>query len=468
MPQIPLVNAPIPQAAGNYGVRANPGMFDGVNQANARLGDAVAGVGELAVRVKRATDTAYVIGAQTKLEAAQADFQTWTKTQPDTSTWQDEHAARMQAAVTDVDDGGKNLAPDAQLHLKTLTGQWQTRGASELNRLATNQNIINAQGTINEAVDQSITSNDVTGAHAAIDNGVATGIIHPNMGVALKKKVTVGVATNQANAAMEQDPFTVTEQLTAKDDGGNYVNFQGLPQAARATMQFRASKLANETRAATVREWATQIRQAQDDGSMMPDEDGVRAEAARQGIAPKTIDRLYAVPKVKTGTDAKEFAETYSAIMAYSPGDDPTKEHLGEIIAQAEGFKGIAHDKLSAILTKKLDPHSPSNKPAFKAGVDLIDDAFKLGVYGSYRTPGAQEYDADGKAIQREDPAKKQKAQMIRARNLDAFNAWVEDNPEKAKSQVEITKFVNGLNAGHATDKAASTIINFGAFGLGK
>lgn len=446
MPTVPLVQPPITGPSAPANVRANPGMYDAVGAAGRQLGGAIEGVGDLAARVKQATDTAYLIGAQTKLEAAHQDFKAWTLQNPDTSTWKPEFDAHTQAAREDALSGAGSLSAMAKRHLTTAVNSWGVRAGSDLNLMATQQNLRNAQGVAEEGVNQAIAGNDAVGAAAIIDTAVKQGVLHPNVGAAMQKRVRVGIATNLANADAMADPFTAVDKLKEKDEAGTYTNYPGLPQPARDTMLFRANKLANETRAQTLRTWSQQIANAQNGTGIMPDMDGVKAEAERQGIAPKVIDKMFAPPKA---TDPHEFATAYTAVTNYDPAKDPTHEHLGDLVAQVEGFKGPAKQRLDALLAAKTKPdkQDPLQKQVTVAGEKAITDMFNLGGYGKFHVPARE--DAQGNKIPATvNPVAKQNAEVVLAHNLDTFHDWVKTQTDAGKppTHEQAQLFINSLN----------------------
>jgi hypothetical protein len=249
--------------------------------------------------------------------------------------------------------------------------------------------------------------------------------------------------------------------MTEKDDAGAYKYLGNLPAAARETLTFRAHKAAAETRTNTMREWAQNVADAQAGQGPMPDRETIEAEAKHQGISPKWVAKLFAPP---TATDPHEFATAYGAVTGYDPDNDPTHERLGQLVAQVEQFRGPAKSKLNTLLDAKLRADDPLNREVIKRGEASIKDMFEIGGYGTFKAPRRLD-PASGEWIAgAENPKAKQTAEVIMSRNLDQFHDWAKQHPQATHEEAQ--KYINSLNAGHATNNAARIIINSGAFGL--
>lgn len=202
------------------------------------------------------------------------------------------------------------------------------------------------------------------------------------------------------------------------------------------------------------------VREAQEGRGQMPDKEGVMEEAKRIGISPKQVDALFKVP---TATNPDDFARAYSAISTYDPTQDPTGRRMGELVADIEGFKGPARERLDGLLTKKLKPDDPLNAPVAKFGTQSIKEAFENGTFGRFRDPAT--YDKEGNRVPGgENPGAKMKAEVIMGRNLDLFHDWLKKNPTATYEQAQ--KYINSLNSQHATSSASNFILRGGALGL--
>lgn len=486
MPTIPLISAPETGGAAQPNparlspvlanptkapaIRANPGMFDAENAAVSRVGGAVEGLANLAFHVKNATDASYITRTQTDLQATNTGFETWTKTNPDPSTWDAELNDRISAAKAKADEGAKDLSPMAKLRLKTTLTGWETTTRARVQLQATEQNLNIAQASFKDFIEQAAVNNDLPAIEAKVKEGVAAGIFHPAAGQSILKRARVQVATNVANAMIEADPFDAEKRINAKNDAGEYENLSGLSDTARQTLYFRAHKMASEVRSNTQREWATAIGEWQAGRAPMPDKEAMEQEAAHQGISPKWLERQFKTPEP---LNPQDFADAYIAISNYDQSADPSAKRLGELVAQVTGFKdGAARARLDALLTEKTKPAKPGADPlksdVAKFGEASLKDMFTIGGYGHYKeTIRNPQYPSNGPEFKTViNPAQKQAAELVWARNLTLFHDWLKEHPKATPEEAQ--KFINSLNAQKAANNASRLIINSGAFGLGR
>lgn len=453
----PSLRSPVTQQA----VRANPGMRDAEFAAGARVGGAIAEAGELGFRIKGATDAGYITRSQTQMEAVNIDFQNWTKTNPDPAGWDAELNERLSSVRDSVTEGAKQLSPLARKHLGIVLNSWDTGTRARVKLQATEQNLNIAQASYNEFIVQATAANDLPAIAQKTAEAVKTGIFAPQMGQIVMKRARVQIQQNMANGMIEADPFEAERQFQEKDTAGAHLAFPEMNDSVRQTLVFRAHKAAQQTRTNTMREWASLVADAQAGRGPMPDRESVDEEAKHQGIGPKWVANLFKVP---TATDPDEFARTYSAISSYDHGQDPTGKHMGELVAQIEAFKGPAREHLDGLLTSKLKPDDTLNSPVAKFGVQSIKELFEIGGYGQFKEPAKLGPDGETRVPAHEVAASKQKAEVIQARNLDLFHDWLRKNPAATYEQAQ--KYINSLNAEHATNNASRLIINSGAFGF--
>ena len=130
-----------------------------------------------------------------------------------------------------------------------------------------------------------------------------------------------GLEMNQVQYGMEDDPFSMATALTDKGEDGGYKNFSAIPASQRAPLIFRANKLSNETRVATMRSFTQQIADARNNGEGLPDREALDVVAKHQGISPKWMDKLYAPPKPEL--DTKQYATDVVELNHMNLQDDP-------------------------------------------------------------------------------------------------------------------------------------------------
>lgn len=456
MPTVPLVLPQVTRPSESANVRADPNMGAPIARAAQHIASGiqdVANVGAgIATKVKAAADTSYIIGAQTKLEATHRDFQTWTQDHPDTSTWDDEWKARSKSAVDDVQKGSNSLGTLAKVQLNTDVNSWTVRAGSEIGSMKQGQTIKNAIGTAEEGLNAAVANNDGAGASAIINSGLSHGLWNGSRAAAMTKRVTQGIASNVANGDIQADPFTAAGKLDAKNEAGEYVNYTGLPPAARVTMIFRANKLAAETRTATMRTWQEGVASARRDGTPMPDEDGVRTEAARQGIAPKWVDKLF---KPVTTFDPGTYADLRGKIVGeYDPSKDTdgmNRAHLTQAVIEAHFPAQIQTEMLSDI-EKKSDPNHVFNSPTFKQAMASNEFLFTHEAYGKYsrkvKDLKTGEYHTDI------NQATLRQAEAMKAHVTDGLVHFFQQNPKATVE--ESNKFMSDLYRGQTTKTGAA------------
>jgi hypothetical protein len=385
VPTIPLVNSPLPNAGGGTSnVRANPGLLDGVFNAQQRIGSAVASIGEqgtdLATRVKAATDTAYVIGAQTKLETTTQQFKAWTLEHPDTSTWGDELNTRMQHATEDVQAGAGNLGHGAKLHLTSQVGAWQQRTKAQAGIWQTEQSIHNAAGVGDEAINAAVANGDADAAHAVIETLVSHGVYSSAVGTAKAKRVTEAIVKNQANALITEDPTHAPELIRSKE------HFPELNDTQREQLWREAMRSRNRVQTDNL---DRMYRQHAAGAAWDPDEIKKSVEAGdlsargaesfksfieREQKAATTADKARVTEQVKA--DAQELQND---IHEYDPAQDVTGSVYADIKQRARSLPMAYSEKL----VSRLDAQKKKGMAdASDDGMKMISQLHADGVFG--------------------------------------------------------------------------------------
>lgn len=453
MPSVPLVNSPVFGSAGTGNVRADPNITAPLANAQQHLAGAIEGASDLASKVKHATDTAYLIGAQSKLETTTAAFHTWTLQNPDTSGWQEQWDSMQSKALEDVQGGASKLSPMAKLHLQTETQNWQRRSGASIAQLQTQQSIKNAIGTSTEALNTAVANNDEEAARAVIKTAQAQGLFSASHAAAAEKRVTLGIATNLANMDIQEDPFSALEKIQAQGEDGSHVNYPGLTPAARTSLIFRANKMANETRRQTMVDWSHQIQQANEGLGPMPDKEGVMQEAQRQGIPAKWVERAFKAP---AAFDSETYAAARNEIAKLDLVNDPDSKHAARAMELITQFKGPAAQALEKMVKDRTDPEHPINaNPVFKEADQLNTQNFHLGLYGKYET---KVQNKDGGWTTLVNSTVLRQAQQTQAQVRDALMKYIEDHPQ-AKNE-EITRFLSSTYR-TATAKAGADLFKF-------
>lgn len=340
-------------------IRANPGMRDAEFGAAGQVGEAISNAGHVMARVKQATDAAYITRSQTQMEAAQIDFQTWTKTHPDPSTWQEELDARLSATKETVTDGGKQLSPLARQHLGLVVNDWDIGTRKRVQLQATEQGLQIASASYQDFIAQATEANDLPAIESKVKEAVATGVFAPKLGQRAVERARAAIQQNLANGMIENDPFEAERALQAKA-GEDHVNFPGMAEPTRQTLVFRAHKAAAQTRSNTMREWASMVADAEAGKGPMPDREGIDQEAARQGISPKWVANLFKPP---TAFDRDAYAKAWVEIQSLELIHDETGQNNARAEELVMLFKGHAAMKLQQLTDQKRKPDSTLNTP---------------------------------------------------------------------------------------------------------
>lgn len=233
-------------------------------------------------------------------------------------------------------------------------------------------------------------------------------------------------ALQNANRALEADPFTAEQQLADPK------NFASLLPADRAMMLFRAHKLAAETRTNTQRDMMQQVSMAQSGAGDMPDRETFDSIAQHQGISPKFVDALFKAPKADDSPE--NYAKVLSDIQSYDPSKpDPAKEW--EIGKAMQGLNPVSKARLDELWKLKTDPNSKMNSEGYKYGVSTINDAFEKGLYGTWKQAGRDPDTGEWRETTNKDTYAK--AMIEKANTLTAFMDYMKQNPAATPSDIQ-------------------------------
>jgi signal recognition particle subunit SEC65 len=436
-------------------------MVARLGAAGDRMGDAVASAGDmglnLAMRVKHATDSAYVVGSVASLNKANQDFHTWTETNPDTSTWQSEFDRRMSDAKSDVLKGSANLGQQAKIELNSHIDVWQKETQAGYGHLSTAQNLKNAAGTFTDAINFAAQNLDTHGAHSAIDTAVASGVFSPAAGASKKKQVGATIAFNVASNEIADYAKGFAETINDKDENGNYVNHPELAPKAREILFKSAVKTAADNRTLQLEKWRQQAADVQSGAAEPPDMDDVKTIADHLGIDPKVAEKVFVPP---TQFNADGFTKVSGAIASADVNDlanpnSPTKAHLLEQVYAAH-LPAHAQEELFKMIEKKADPKSAVNSPVAKEAFEINAQNFKLGLYGKYETHVKNP--KTGEVTTVVNKAVLEQAQQTQAKITDAVMAYMDKNPNATHE--DVAKFVATVGKKPAT-KAGAALFKF-------
>lgn len=346
-------------------------MFAGQQAAASRLGQTVSGIGEqvadIGVKIKHATDSAYVVGAHAGLEAASQEFETWTKTNPDTSTWQAKQDEVVLNAKEKALGGSGNLNFGAKSQLVATVGAWETRFGASSKWLKAGQDVNNANGTFQDAWNQATAANDIPALENIAASWKASGAAHPQRVENLMKASTQKIAGNIGNARIDADPFTAT-----------FDDIPHLTETAKVSLQFRAAKMQAEQRRGTQAS-LLQMKDKLGPEGTLPDPDdreavpelggmSIHEVTEHQKINPKWIANLYK-PPVKF--EAKTYTNLTTQIATADVHDmsNPANPLKGELISAVydSQLPTATRTQLLQDIEKKADLKSDVNTPVARS-----------------------------------------------------------------------------------------------------
>jgi hypothetical protein len=447
MPSIPLVSAPIPPTTGNTAVRANPGMYDAVGAAGARLGQGFEAMGDLGTRIKHAQDYAAITKAGTAMQTAFEQFQTELNDpnnpeNGDEKTWGPRWQERQAALKEQMaqDDSLKSLSPAARLHLDTQMQDWTKQTSTQIGHQATVRSLENAKGAVVADYNTKLRTGDIDGAVKAVQGAVPYGIIHPEEAGVLVASANRKADHYQASALIMQDPIAAEGALSEKDKDGKPTEFTHLDDDSRLQLTFEAHRRAMQLK----QETAADLFERQQQGTpASPDEVN---ELVKQGRLSPTQAKQYLKPP-KPEFDTDKFAGLMTDIAGYDPLKDTDRSQYAKLMARAAydaDIKGPAASDAVEMLKKKSDPKSVLNSPVAKDAVAAVDDAFKKGLYGKFTVtePATAANGYTPKTVTDAKIYAQAKAEQLKT--LDAVNRYIEQNPNA--SRAEVFKFISGLH----------------------
>lgn len=486
MPTIPLISPQVPESSGgSYAkvtpqlltptlqrpVRANPGMYEGVNQANQSIAQGLSNIGQgmmeveqnklhLQQRTKIAADDGYITGSDTEYRRTGRALEDFALNNGDPSTWGEEVNARLAETKEKVMEGAKGLGPMAQNELKLKVEAWEEDIRGRMQIAATRKNAENMHGAFNTFVQEAVQDGDIASIENEAAKFVGKGYINATTGQSVVAKARRDIQQNVINGMMQEEPFLLEKKLTEKDAEGHHVLFPEMPDTLRTTLLFRAHKAAAQTRSNSMREWSSMMRDALDGKGPMPDKDGIMEDAKEQGISPKWVDNLFKPP---AGFDQQAYQSAMTELSSLDLVNDPTFANNARAMAIVTSFTGDAASRLNELMKRKADPKDALTSSLAKFGEHSIKDMFENGGYGRYKDPAG--YDKEGNRVPgAENPGAKMKAEIVMANNLTLFHDWVKKHPEA--TPLEAQKFINSLNSQHATSSASNFILRGGALGL--
>lgn len=444
-------------------VRANTDMYAGEAAAGRAIGSGIEEAGDLAFRIKNAQDAAFITRSQTAMEGESLAFQSWTKQNPDPSTWEPELQERIAKVKDGIGESSSSLSPLAKQRLDLVTNQWETRTTRGMQLQATEQSLSNAQADSNEYISLATTNNDLPAIQQKLEDDVKAGIRRPIVAQHILQKSRTQILTNTVNGMIDNDPFTTEKVL------GDDTSFPSMNATLKESLKLRAHRAAEQTRTNTMKGMAQGVFAMQNGTGPDVDKDELLATAEHQGINPKYVEKLFKPAKT---FDAEGAAGARVAISTYDPVADEQSGYMkgAELQKQIYGLAlpPQATTELLDELKKKQNPKDPLNSPVARTVLaQMKADREQNGVFiptgsatkdvggfagfGTHKQTEATHVDGGLKALEAMDDAAvaskfgagvSKRAvvaaeQVHFASQLAKMNAWIEEHPKATAEEAE-------------------------------
>lgn len=417
--------------------------FDQVGRAGERLGGAIEGVATgLPVEIKTALDTATLAKTET-LQATH--FQSFVDSLSDGKNPENNDPAtylqRWKDAQADFkdqlgsDSGIKNLSMAARTEYQTSMAKWEAASTQHIGHLATQKALENGVGDIKTAYELNLMDGSQPAqdkARGLVERGMKTGIFNPEEGKQMIFQIPMKAEYNQAVAMMSRDyktgggPIVLENALKEQNADGSFKFYPHVVGQQREALTFDAYRNARGLQAQVGQKYAVMAESGQ---QIDPNE--VQQDLRMGAINPAQAKALLKPEKVFTPAN---FARAVTVISDYDPKADPTHEREAQIWASLNEaqphLSPEANQRLNALFKDKLKDSHPLNTEVAKGGNALIEESFKLGVFGKFETKTA---DKDGNLVTTVNQNVLNLAQTNRAKVQSALNDWI-SRPENAKA----------------------------------
>lgn len=468
--RIPLANVPVPDGAQRTFTPLDTTVFDKVGQAGRNIGQAVEGIGEeginLGLRIKGAIDQGAISKAETQAEVhfqgfadSLRDGKNVQNNDPSTylPRWKDQQA--VLTTTLQQDSAVKSLGPVAKKQYEAMMAKWTAMTTQQVGHLATEKALQNGIGDVNTAYETKLLIGDTAGAKQTIERGMAVGLINPIEGKQKIFEIPMKSEYNQAVQMMTQSPDTgggpivLEKALAEQNSDGSFKFYPHVVGQHRETLMFDAFRNARMLQSQTAQEYAVQAAQGQ-----QADPNQVNKDLALGKITPAQAKSLLKPAKVFT---AANFAQAVTVISDYDPKSDPTHEKESQIWASLneahEHLSPEANARLNALFKDKLREESKLNTEVARGAHQIIDENFRLGVYGKYEI---KHQDKEGNWATVTNPTVLKQAQVQRARAETQLNDWL-NKPENANATPEEAAiFLNGVNRAQRRGALWGPVIN--------
>ncbi len=468
--KIPIVGEPAAPNPGRTFAPLDSTTFDQVGRAGAAVGQAVEGIGEtklaLSIQMKAAIDQGTLAKAETEAETHYQAFVDSLKDgqnpdNNDPSTFQKRWADQSQVLGQQLaeDNGVKSLGSRSRVQFQTDMAKFKLMTTQSIGHIATQKAIENGIGDIKTNYETKLNIGDVDGAEATVKKGMATGLLNPEEGKMMIHQIPLRNETNQAIQMMMRDPDTgggpiIMEQaLKEMNADGTFKFYPHVVGQHREALAFDAYKNARMLQSQTAAEYA-------------------RQSAAGEQIDPGQVNRDLALGKITKAQSVallkpskvftpENYAKAVSVISDYNPQADPTHEKEAQIWASLNEahphLSPAASERLNTLFKEKLNNNSPLNKELAKDAHAIIEENFRLGVYGKFES---KHQDAQGNWVTSTNPKVLAAAQVARADAQTQLNEWLKKPENQDATPKEAAEFVSHINKAQRRGALWAPVIN--------
>lgn len=416
-----------PQARQDANVRANPNMFSGELAAAARVGDAVAGIGDkvadVALRAQQAINFGKMADAERQMNEGWALFQDEMEQEPDEAKWGEKWAQKSKEIEKSL--GLDKAAPAIQAQMKASLEGWKSKTSIAINRQATGRQIERAKAQTLSAADAALKAGDIGTYEATVDQAAQLGLLDPGDAVKMKAQGPAKAAYYSAVGAINNDPIGTLDALRAKGKDGKWLNFADLDADDRLRLVNHAQ---TETRQMQGEAYQMLIERTQAGTPMSNDE---LTGMVEQGLLrPAQAENYKKAYHFGRPASAEAAATLRSLINNYDPSASTAQEDYLRITDEIATL-GLTRETQSAaleMLKDKANPKSDLNGPAASFGLKTIDGMFQGGVYGF---DPLDKKDLSGEALKDYN-----RAMLERAQDEDALMQYIKQNPGATREQV--------------------------------
>lgn len=434
----------------------NPTTFDQVGQAGRRIGDAVQGIGAeaggLGLQIKTAIDAGTLAKTET---AAEAHYQAFADSLKDgknpennnPSTFQSrwkEQVDNFQNAMSQ-DDGVKSLGPRARIEYQTMMAKYTAMTSQQVGHLATEKALQNGVGDIKTNYEAKLVVGDTKGAQETVQRGMDTGLLNPEEGKMMIYQIPMKSEYNQAVAMMSRDyktgggPIVLEQALKEQNQDGSFKYYPHLVGQQREAITFDAYRNARALQASVAQKYAVNAANGEQN-----DPNELQQDLKAGSITPAQYKGLSKPEKIFT---PENYARAVTVISSYDPKTDPSHEKEAQVWASLNEaqphLSPQANSRLTELFKEKLKDESPLNSEVAKSAHKIIDENFRLGVYGKYET---RVKDKEDNWMTITNPKVLDSAQQARARAQTMLNDWLAKPKNIDATPEEAAKFLSGIN----------------------